>query len=261
MGITRNSCFEFLIRFSSRPSCYIVASMSNPLWNKKLKCPFCGVEFETTRMRSSAIKIKEKESDFGSIYDGECPYFYAITACPQCTFAAANKDFDSIRAGAEPKIMEASKKIRLLNTKKPDIFALGTSTVEVAVKRHELAIAFYKIRAYQEAVILPSLYLRLVWLYRMEKNGPKEMAAMTEAAKAYEEFLHKGSDMPENLGEPGVLYLIGELYRRRQLFKDARRFYERALASREIRSFPRIAEMIRDMMLDAKEKMALTDPN
>ncbi len=234
--------------------------MSNPLWNKKLKCPFCAGEFETTRMRSSAIKIKEKQSDFGSVYDGECPYLYAITACPFCTFASTNKDFDALRAGAEPKIMEASKKIRLLNAKKPEIFGLGPSTVEVAVKRHELAIAFSKIRAYQEAVIVPSLYLHLVWLYRMAGNKHKEMAAMAEAAKAYEEFLHKGSEMPENLGEPGILYLIGELYRRRDLFKESRRFYERALASREIRSFPRIAEMTRDMMMDAKEKMALTDP-
>jgi len=233
--------------------------MSNPLWNKKLKCPFCGVEFETTRMRSSAIKVKEKESDFGSIYEGECPYLYAITVCPHCTFAAMNKDFDSLRAGAEPKIMEASKKMRQLNSKKPDIFALGASTPLVAVKRHELAIAFSKMRAFQEPAILPSLYLHLVWLFRLMKDEPKERAAMTETAAAYEEFLHKGSDMPENLGEPGILYLIGELYRRRDLYKEARRFYERALASREIRSFPKIAEMIRDMMMEAKEKMAISD--
>ncbi len=230
--------------------------MSNPLWNKKLKCPFCGSEFETTRLRSSAIKMKEKESDFGGIYDGECPYIYAITVCPQCTFAALNKDFDSIRAQAEPKVMEASRQLKQSDRKKPDIFGLGPSTPEVAIKRHELAIAFMKMRSYGNLGILAGLYLHLVWLYRMMKEDAKEKAAMGQAAQAYLEFLEKGSDLPENLGEPGVFYLIGELNRRQGLFKEARRFYEQALASKEIRSFPRIADLARDMMHMAKDQMA-----
>ena len=52
-----------------------------------------------------------------------------------------------------------------------------------------------------------------------------------------------------------MLYLIGELYRRLGSFKEARRFYEQALANREIKSFPRIATMVRDQMLVAKEAM------
>ncbi len=202
------------------------------------------------------MKVREKESDFGNIYDGECAYFYAVTVCPHCTFAALNKDFDSIRAGAEPKILEACKKIKQAGKKKPDLFALGTSTPEVAAKRHELAIAFMKLRAYKELGILAGLTLHLVWINRLMKNTEKEKAALSEAAKAYEEFLSTGYDMPEYLGEPGVLYLIGELHRRQGLLKEARRYFERALASKEIKSFPRVAEMTRDMMLSAKEQMS-----
>jgi hypothetical protein len=51
--------------------------------------------------------------------------------------------------------------------------------------------------------------------------------------------------------------LIGELYRRQGLLVDARRNYEKALASKEIRSFPRIAEMTRDMMFAAKQQMEM----
>src|SRR5579859_6905130 len=167
--------------------------MSEPLWNKKLKCPFCQTEFETTRMRSSAIKVREKQSDFGSVFDGACPYFYAITVCPNCTFAAQNKDFDSIRAQAEPKIMEASRRIVKSNPKKPDIFKLGPSTAEVAVKRHELAIVFSKMREYQDAGILPNLYLHIVWIYRLMGNSEKEKAALGHAATAYEEFFNQAS--------------------------------------------------------------------
>ncbi len=231
--------------------------MATPLWNKKLKCPFCVFEFETTRLRSSVIKIKDKQTDFGSIYEGECPYLYAVTVCPQCTFAALNKDFDSIRAGAEPMIMEVSRQIRQSAKKKPNIFDLGISTPEVAIKRHELAITFMKIRKYGDLGILAGLYLHLVWIYRLMQDYENEKKAMAQAAKAYEEFFDKGNRLPENLGEPGVLYLIGELNRRQGLYKDARRFYERALASKEIRAFPRIAEMTRDMMYAAKQQMEM----
>jgi len=229
--------------------------MSNPLWNKKTKCPFCAGEFETTRLRSSVIRIKEKESDFGSVYEGECAYFYAVTACPHCTFAALNKDFDSLRPGAEPKIMTVCKGIRQLDRKKPDIFALGPSTAETAVKRHELAVAFMKMRAFPDLGVLAGLWLHLVWIFRLMKDEGREKAALAEAAKAYESYFNKGDRLPEHLGEPGALYLIGELNRRQGLYREAHRFFERALYSKEIKKFPRIAEMTRDMMMTAKEQM------
>ncbi len=61
--------------------------------------------------------------------------------------------------------------------------------------------------------------------------------------------------MPEKLGEPGVLYLIGELYRRQGLYKEARNYYGRAVMSKEIKSFPQIGNMARDMMQVAKDQM------
>ena len=54
-------------------------------------------------------------------------------------------------------------------------------------------------------------------------------------------------------GTPAEEAVGGKVYMIRQgLFKEARRFFERALASRDIRNYPRIANMIRDMMLIAK---------
>jgi uncharacterized protein len=229
--------------------------MSTPLWNKKTKCPFCHESFETTRMRSGVIKITEKESDFGNIYDGECAYLYAVTVCPKCTFAALNKDFESVKAEYEPKVMEVCKKILKSDKKKPDIFGLGTSTPEVAAVRHELAIAFMKKRAYSERGDMAGLHMHLVWIYRLAKEQEKEQVALAEATKAYQDYFEKGSKLPDKLGEPGILYLIGELLRRQGLFREARRYYEQALASREIKSYPLIANMTRDMMLTAKEQM------
>jgi Uncharacterized protein conserved in bacteria (DUF2225) len=97
--------------------------------------------------------------------------------------------------------------------------------------------------------------MHLVWIYRLMEDQENEKKAMAEAANAYQNYHEKGSDLPDQLGEPGILYLIGELYRRQGLFRDARVFYQRALTSKEIRSFPRIADMTRDMMLTAKDQM------
>jgi hypothetical protein len=153
--------------------------------------------------------------------------------------------------------MEVSRQIRQSAKKKPDIFTLGPTTPEVAIKRHELAITFMKIRKYGDLGILAGLYLHLVWIYRLMQDYQNEKRVMALAAKAYEDFFDKGNRLPENLGEPGVLYLIGELNRRQGLYKEARRYYEKALASKEIRAFPRIAEMTRDMMLAAKNQMEM----
>src|ERR1051325_4386967 len=132
--------------------------MSAPLWNKKLSCPFCNFEFETTRLRTSAIRVKEKHSDFGCIYEGASPYLYAITACPRCTVAARNEEFEKFNAAYEPKLMEVSKKLRE-SPSKPDVFALGELGPEMGVRRHDLAVAMHKFRAHADAGELAGLWL------------------------------------------------------------------------------------------------------
>jgi uncharacterized protein YneF (UPF0154 family) len=41
-------------------------------------------------------------------------------------------------------------------------------------------------------------------------------------------------------------------------YKEACRFFEQALASKEIKDYPKIADMIRDMMMMTKEKVQKT---
>jgi uncharacterized protein (DUF2225 family) len=228
---------------------------ASPLWNKKIKCPFCNHEFETTRLRSSAVKVLRKDSDFGAVYEGTCPYYYAITACPNCLFAARNEDFEGIRAEYEPKIIEACKRAAASQLPKPGIFQVGEIDAEVAMKRHELAIAFLKLRSHLDLGDLAGLNMHLVWIFRLVGDASREQHAMEQALKAYAEYFEKGGKLPEKLGEPGVLFLIGELHRRCNRPKEARRYYERALASREIKSFPAVEHQTREAMMQAKEAM------
>jgi uncharacterized protein (DUF2225 family) len=231
--------------------------MASVLWNKKLKCPFCNFEFETTRMRSSAMKVKQTYSDFGAVFESECPYLYAVTACPQCLFTARNEHFESVLPQYENKLMEASKKARLPGSSKPpaEVFASGTLTPLLAVQRHALALASLELFNHPDLGEKAGLCMHVVWIWRLIKAEDKEKEAIAVAIKAYEEFFAKGAKLPERLGEPGVLYLIGELHHRLGNLPEARRYLERALASKEIRLHPSIENNTRDMMLTVKTEM------
>lgn len=229
--------------------------MSTPLWNKKLTCPFCNGEFETTRLRQSAMRVKEKWTDFGCLYETYCPYLYALTACPHCLVTARNEEFEKFNPGYEPKLMEFSKRAKAQTSAKPDIFGLGEMSVEAAVKRHELAIACHKMRAHGEAGELAGLHLHIVWIHRMNGNAEAERKALEAALVAYNDFFEKGNKLPEKLGEPGVLYLIGEINRRLGHYREARNYYGKALSSKELEAFPNVESLLREQMLVAKEQM------
>jgi uncharacterized protein (DUF2225 family) len=229
--------------------------MSSALWNKKLSCPFCNAEFETTRLRASSIRVKEKHSDFGSVFEGLSPYFYSITACPNCSIAARNEEFEKFNAGYEPKLMEVCKKMSGSGGGRHEAFQLGELSVEQAVKRHELAITMHKFRAHSDAGELAGLYMHVAWIYRSSGNAEGEKKAMSSAATAYQEFYEKGNKLPEKLGEPGILYLIGELNRRIGNVKEGRQYFSRALTSKELGAFPNIENMLREGMLLAKDQL------
>jgi uncharacterized protein (DUF2225 family) len=228
--------------------------MSSALWNKKVSCPFCNSEFETTRLRASAIRVKEKHSDFGSVFEGESPYFYSITACPHCSVAARNEEFEKFNAGYEPKLMEVSRKLKG-SLSKHEAFQLGELTVEQAVKRHELAITMHKFRATSDAGELAGLWMHIAWIRRSNGDTEAERKAMEQAVQAYAEFYEKGSRLPEKLGEPGILYLLGELNRRIGKVKEGRQYFSRALTSKELGAYPNIEHMLREGMLLAKDQL------
>jgi uncharacterized protein (DUF2225 family) len=234
--------------------------MSTPLWKKKMVCPFCTQDFETLRLRQGAIRVKEKWTDFGSLYEGYSAYDYAVTVCPHCLVAARNEEFDKFNPAYEPKLMEFSKRVRA-QPSKPDVFGGDELTAAQAVQRHELAIACHRQRAHSEPAELAGLWLHIVWIHRSNGNAEGERRALEQAVVAYEQFFEKGSKMPEKLGEPGLVYLIGELYRRLGNYKLARTYFGRALSSRELDAYPNVEGLLREQMLVAKDQMEAAEKN
>ncbi len=230
--------------------------MNGPLWMKKLACPFCGAEFETPRVRQGALRVKDKWTDFGSLHEGICPYHYAITVCPRCLVSARNEEFEKINAAYEPKLMEFSRRARA-QPPKTDLGLPwgGEFSAEQAVRRHELAVACHRLRVHSEPGELAGLWLHIVWIWRLAGKPEAEARAMEQALAAYQVFFEKGDKLPDKLGEPGVVYLMGELSRRLGRLREAREYFSKVLSMRNLTQFPNIEALVREQMLVVKDQI------
>ncbi len=230
--------------------------MSTPLWKKKMACPFCGREFETLRVRQGALRVKERWSDFGSVFEDISPYPYAITACPHCLVAARNEEFEKLKAQYEPKLMAFSRRALAQPTRPGlDYPDEGPAPLELAVRRHELAIACHRLRVHAEPGELAGLWLHIVWLRRGVGDAEGERKALAQALEAYRVFYEKGDKLPEKLGEPGVVYLLGELSRRLGMLREAREYFSKVLSMRNLSTYPNIETLAREQMLVVKGQL------
>ncbi|HOO32449.1 MAG TPA: DUF2225 domain-containing protein [Thermotogota bacterium] len=75
-------------------------------WYKSFTCPLCGEEFETVRVFSSAIAIKERDVFLRPTYRGVNPDWYNLVTCPSCYFSAFENDFETILARMNFKALE-----------------------------------------------------------------------------------------------------------------------------------------------------------
>ena len=89
-------------------------------------------------------------------------------------------------------------------------------------------------------------------------DAEAERRALEAALEAYRLFFEKGDKLPEKLGEPGVVYLLGELSRRLGRFQEAREYFSKVLSMRALDDFPNIETLVREQMLVAKGQLEET---
>lgn len=216
-----------------------------PLWLKKVICKACGREFLTPRIRTSTIKIKSIDSDFKKNYEGINPILYAITTCPDCNYSARNEDFDKQELDYHPEIIKLAAAIKEhhKNLVFPETKEI---TVKQAEQKHLLAITFYNKLKPPNLSTIAGLYMHLAWLYRDEKNYDKEKEYLKLALEYYIKTYEKGNFIPETIGEPGIIYIIGEINRMLNNFTDALQWFSRGIKHQDIKKYPNIERMIRD---------------
>jgi len=219
--------------------------MSEAIWFKEVKCAACDAVFKTPRIKSTHLKVKLGESDFHKVYEGINPILYAVTVCPECNYAQRNDDFDKITLEYHPEIIQIAKAIKASgkNVKFPEGADIS---VELAVKKHLLAITFYKHWKPENPLAIAGLYMHIVWMYREEGNREKELEFIPHALEYYIKTFEKGLQIPEKIGVPGIMYLIGELNRMLGKYPEAVNWFSKAVKADGIDNFPNIEHLARD---------------
>ncbi|BDU50290.1 DUF2225 domain-containing protein [Haliovirga abyssi] len=219
------------------------------IWEKEVECPVCGTNFITYNFKSKSLPIKEKESDFHEIYDFLNPLVFDIWVCPECLYASKREDFEDVNMELIEKIAkDKSKRKKIAN--KAD-FNLPRNN-ELGILSYRLAIMSYRYRK-QSNAFFGSLYLKACWIAREQRDIDVEMEFMRLVTDYYEKALSSGEKIGGQLSELGLIYLLGELYRRLGDLDKAGKYFMKVKQDPEVKKEKAILRMSDAQMELVKE--------
>ena len=70
--------------------------MSNVYYTKEVYCPVCGEKFDTTKIKTSVLRIVGRDEDFCVHYKDYNPIYYDIFICPNCGYGSSENAFDKL---------------------------------------------------------------------------------------------------------------------------------------------------------------------
>lgn len=191
------------------------------LFLKTMKCPVCNKEFKVTKVKSKRARVEKRDSDFCAYFKGVNPYFYSVSICPNCGYAATEGKYKKIHDNQKKTIL---KEITL-NWKKRDVN--GERTIEEAINTYKLAL--YQATLIEEKYKYRGLLtLKLAWLYRYKEDWNSEKIFLKGTLENFERaFKEENFDISFSVGK--CAYLIGETYRRLDDLDNAVKWYGTAL--------------------------------
>ncbi|TYP58752.1 DUF2225 domain-containing protein [Thermosediminibacter litoriperuensis] len=173
------------------------------LYQKEEECPICGTKFMSARVRHSKLHKKCNDTDFLMHYEENFyPFFYDVTICSECGYAAFESIFRQIGHKEKEKVKEELKKVRW-GGRIP--LERSLSTAELVYK-----MGIYTAQAKNEkASVMAQLCHRLAWVYRIMGNIEEENKFLEHAVRFYE----MAAERERIQNEAKQFYLIGELNR------------------------------------------------
>lgn len=214
------------------------------LYDKKVKCPVCKQEFSARVVKTSAGRVKSRDSDTCINYEVINPMLYDVWVCPTCGYAALKGEFPKIRSfQINDVLMKISN--QWLGKEYPDIY-----DENIAIERYKLALL--------NAVALKSkdstkaiLCLRIAWIYRSLKNEELEKEFLKKALEGFLLAYEKEDTPIYGLDTYSLIYMIGELYRRTGDYHNAILWLGKVITGPG--AGPKIKDKARDMRDLARE--------
>jgi len=223
--------------------------MTSPYFTQEKTCPVCQTKFHVTRVRSSAYSVMRRDTDFHVTYHGINPTYYTVWVCPQCNYAAPDRNFEETLRPAE--LERLTKGLPLLKSEEPDFS--GERNPQVAMRTYELAIRTAQLRNAGPG-FQAGLFLKAAWLCRELQDNDLEHEYLSQACKLYEQSFSTESGGAGKLSEPGLMYLIGELNRRTANYSQAVQWFSRAVSHPLIKKEAEIERLSRDQWALAREQ-------
>ncbi|SDG46812.1 hypothetical protein SAMN04244560_02406 [Thermoanaerobacter thermohydrosulfuricus] len=215
------------------------------LYDKKTVCPVCKKEFTYTKVRSSQLKVEERERDFYTKYkDGINPFFYEVIVCPNCGYAALESEFDRITNDKKEKILS------LVTAKWVKREFSGERTPQKALEAYLLALYCSQIKE-DKPIVFAKTCLRIAWIYRILNDKVNEEKYLKYALDSYIKA-YSGSDIYEE-EEVLLIYMIAELNRMLGNREEALKWYNKVINHPDRSRYNLIVNLARDGWQSLKE--------
>jgi len=222
-------------------------------YDKQCTCPHCECNFQTKKIRRGSQSFVKRDADFCTYFKDPLnnPILYTVNVCPTCGFAYSD--------GFQPKLFPAAKKLI-----KENITSKWTAKDFGNTRSFLESIVSYKLAIYTSILIneahsvTAGLYLRLAWLYRFQNNWEEEKRFLFLAVEEYEQsYIHSDYTVGDKeMSEVKILYLIGELYRRVEMYDKSVQYFSRAVALKDETIEKGIIQFARDQWSLAREENA-----
>lgn len=219
-----------------------------PYYNKNLVCICCKQPFQTGKLRSRFVRVKEHETDFKPIYvdDHANALYYNVAVCPHCGFSFT-EDFTSYFAPGTKEVIEQTITAKW-NGRSYD----GKRTIEAAMETYKLAYLSGQIKK-EKPLTLAGITLRLAWLYRDKKDLANEQRFMTFARDLYVDAFSAGDHVGTQMSETRVMFMIAELSWRIGDIDAAIRNFSRVIENQRRSTEPKIIEIAKERWAEIRE--------
>jgi uncharacterized protein (DUF2225 family) len=220
------------------------------LYNKEVTCPVCGRLFKAIAIKSSAIRMVKKDSDFFIRYSTINPYFYDVWVCNSCGYAAMKVDFHTLRS-SEIEAIQKSITPKWHGRMYPEVY-----NVHIAIERYKLSLLSYVItnsKSSKKAINC----MKLAWMYRLlETDDAKEMELvfLNQALEGLNDAYYSEDFPIYGMDKYSAMYLIGELNRRLGHADNSLVWFSNVITTPNVPQ--KLKELARDMKDLIKEEEA-----
>jgi len=210
----------------------------NFVYDRKVECPVCFSNIKVKAVKSSAVRIISRDSDFMTHYGEPNPAYYDVWLCTNCGYAALSNKFDNV-SDLQRKLIKEKISSRWVGDRSyPNLY-----TPDIAIEMHQLALLNAIVKEARESD-KAMICLKTAWLYRLKKDEAGEKRFLQNALEGFINAFEKEPFPVCGMDGATLKYLIGELYRRLGDTSNALLWFSRVLSDRNAK--PKIKDMARD---------------